>query len=186
MQNDQETVNNNDAHQKFAESQKREPFAYMLRENGQWFGMGIGFLFLSMMFINIVDGYKSRNNNKMNSNRNKAEKENNNVHILYVEGMDELNILLMDTDYKNRERIFLLFCGSWCPDCVKARPIIDSNLDLLNKQNDLFVNVYVGSSSFWKNKRNIFRRDKRFKLTAIPTLIEYNTQNKLVEVEWFK
>ena len=106
--------------------------------------------------------------------------------------MDELNTFLWklendDDKKKNKGNVYLLFCGSldennksWCPDCVRAKPIINNNLDLL-QENDYFITVYVGKRSFWKNKKCIFRTDKRFKLTAVPTLIKYNTQQKLVE-----
>eukprot|EP01084_Bolivina_argentea_P122279 216692_1 len=186
IKSNKETVSSTEQYNKFAEAQKRAPFSHFLKENKQWFGMGVGFLFASMMFVNVLQVYKGNNKEVINTNSNQNDIQIDNSHILYIEGMDEVNQLLMDNKYKNKDRIFLLFYASWCPDCVKARPIIDDNLYLLNTKNDLFINVYVGNPAYWRYEKNLFRTDKRFEINSIPTIIEYNTENKLIEVDCSK
>merc|ERR1711933_209630 len=99
-------------------------------------------------------------------------------------GIDALEKLLQRVSAK---RIFLLFFAneidgkSWCPDCVAAKPIIERNLKYLHPNNDTFVTVYVGEKAEWKNKKNIFRTDERFKVTGVPTLLQFGTDKRLVE-----
>merc|ERR1740123_1005448 len=96
---------------------------------------------------------------------------------------DELNGLLKAS---KSERIFLLFCGnivggkSWCPDCVRAKPVIESNLKYLKKE-DTMITVYVGEMAAWRNKHNVFRTDERFKVTGVPTLMRLGSVQRLVE-----
>ena len=49
------------------------------------------------------------------------------------------------------------------------------------KKTDTFITVYVGEKAEWKDKQNVFRTDKRFLVTGVPTLLQYNTQKRLVE-----
>eukprot|EP01083_Nonionella_stella_P194434 717207_1 len=105
-------------------------------------------------------------------------------YILTCEGFDALTKLL---DTVKSKRIFLLFCGSlingksWCPDCVASKPVIEQNMKYVNKDTDTFITVYVGDLRYWKDKNNPFRTDKRFKVTGVPTLLQYGTQKRLVE-----
>ena len=87
---------------------------------------------------------------------------------------------------KDSKRIFLLFCGnekdgkSWCPDCVAAKPIIEKNYEYL-KAGDTFITVFVGDLPTWKNKQHPLRIDDKFKVTGVPTLFLYKSQQRLVE-----
>ena len=113
------------------------------------------------------------------------DKEEN---VLSCEGMDALNKLLNEIKSKN---IFLLFCGnedengnSWCPDCVVAKPKIKKAMNVLKDEKDwTFITVYVGERAIWKDKKNPFRTDERFKVSGVPTLLLYKTQKRLVEGE---
>lgn len=89
-------------------------------------------------------------------------------------------------------RVFAYFSGdkesgsggvSWCPDCVKAEPIVRAELAYL-PEGSTFVYCQVGSRADWKDPDNEFR--KQLKLTAVPTLLKYGTPQKLVEEECFK
>ncbi|KAJ6655728.1 hypothetical protein lerEdw1_004781 [Lerista edwardsae] len=88
-------------------------------------------------------------------------------------------------------RVFAYFSGdkepgsgvSWCPDCVKAEPIVRAELAHL-PEGSTFVYCQVGSKAYWKDPENEFR--KQLKLTAVPTLLKYGTSQKLVEEECLK
>eukprot|EP01083_Nonionella_stella_P258140 882750_1 len=43
IKSNKETVSSTEQYNKFAEVQKRAPFSHFLKENKQWFGMGVGF-----------------------------------------------------------------------------------------------------------------------------------------------
>nr|XP_033777910.1 thioredoxin domain-containing protein 17 [Geotrypetes seraphini] len=86
--------------------------------------------------------------------------------------------------------VFALFCGSknetgasWCPDCVKAEPIVQENLQYLPEES-IFIYCDVGEREYWKNPSNEFKQN--LKLTGVPTLLKCGTPQKLVEEECFK
>ncbi|XP_078535459.1 thioredoxin domain-containing protein 17 [Lissotriton helveticus] len=91
--------------------------------------------------------------------------------------------------YKDKN-VFVLFCGtkteegvSWCPDCVEAEPVIRAELQCL-PEGSIFIYCQVGERAYWKDPNNDFR--KKLKLTAVPTLMKYNTHEKLVEEQCMK
>ncbi|XP_042298384.1 thioredoxin domain-containing protein 17 [Sceloporus undulatus] len=92
---------------------------------------------------------------------------------------------------KNKAPVFAYFSGdkdpasggSWCPDCVKAEPIVRSQLPQL-PEGAVFIYCQVGQREYWKDPNNEFRRV--LKLTGVPTLLRYGTPQKLVEEECFK
>lgn len=72
---------------------------------------------------------------------------------LHVEGFDELQKALQDNQ---GNMIFVLFTGSvgagghsWCPDCVKAHPVVEECLPFA-PQSSLFISCSVGNRSFGK------------------------------------
>ncbi|XP_075052885.1 thioredoxin domain-containing protein 17 [Mixophyes fleayi] len=86
--------------------------------------------------------------------------------------------------------IFALFCGdknekgeSWCPDCVKAEPIVRGQLTHLPK-GSVFIYCLVGERAAWKDPNNEFRQN--LKLTGVPTLAKVGTPQKLTEDECLK
>ncbi|XP_071850094.1 thioredoxin domain-containing protein 17-like [Apostichopus japonicus] len=99
------------------------------------------------------------------------------------------SFLALAKEHKEK-RIIALFCGSsdsesgesWCPDCVKAEPIVEK---ALTKAADdiVFVFCIVGDRQSWKDPNCEFRTHKDFRLTAVPTLLEWNTPKRLVEGE---
>ncbi|KAL8198683.1 UNVERIFIED_CONTAM: Thioredoxin domain-containing protein 17 [Gekko kuhli] len=88
-------------------------------------------------------------------------------------------------------RVFAYFSGdkdpasgaSWCPDCVKAEPIVRAELPNMPEAS-VFIYCQVGDRPYWKDPNNEFR--KNLKLTGVPTLLKYGTPQKLVEEECFK
>ncbi|XP_063002538.1 thioredoxin domain-containing protein 17 [Elgaria multicarinata webbii] len=91
---------------------------------------------------------------------------------------------------QGRGRVFAYFSGdkdpasgaSWCPDCVKAEPIVRAELPHL-PDGAVFIYCQVGERAYWKDPNNEFK--KNLKLTGVPTLLKYGTLQKLVEEECF-
>eukprot|EP00045_Choanoeca_perplexa_P000101 m.12994 g.12994 ORF g.12994 m.12994 type:complete len:107 (-) comp10074_c0_seq1:204-524(-) len=86
------------------------------------------------------------------------------------------------------KRVFVLFCGkkdadgnSWCSDCVKAWPVISKVVNAHAQPTDVFIYVDVGNRDTWKNPANEFRTRPDFKLTGVPTMVEWQSPKKLVE-----
>ncbi|KAL3695819.1 hypothetical protein R1sor_009895 [Riccia sorocarpa] len=61
---------------------------------------------------------------------------------------------------------------SWCPDCVRAEPVIYKVVDGAEKPVTL-VRVYVGDRPTWRNAEHPLRKDPRFTLKGVPTLIKW-------------
>nr|XP_018897660.1 PREDICTED: thioredoxin domain-containing protein 17-like [Bemisia tabaci] len=97
-----------------------------------------------------------------------------------IEGYEAFTSLTDTLDSCDKS-VFLLFRGSnndkgvsWCPDCVKAEPIIKDVYDSLdNKHTRALIQVSVGNREVWKDPKCSFRTDPRLKLTNIPTIIKW-------------
>uniref|UniRef100_A0A0M3HPT3 Thioredoxin domain-containing protein 17 n=1 Tax=Ascaris lumbricoides TaxID=6252 RepID=A0A0M3HPT3_ASCLU len=88
----------------------------------------------------------------------------------------------------SKTRTVILFTGSkdsgksWCPDCVAAEPVIAkvigelSGSNFANEHDIRFIECSVGPREYWKDAKNPFRTDDHFKLSCIPTLIEYGVK----------
>lgn len=61
---------------------------------------------------------------------------------------------------------------SWCPDCVRAEPVILKKLEALPDDVAL-LRAYVGDRPTWRNPQHPWRVDSRFKLKGVPTLISW-------------
>ncbi|XP_065663715.1 thioredoxin domain-containing protein 17 isoform X2 [Hydra vulgaris] len=105
---------------------------------------------------------------------------------LACEGTEELFALIDENSHASR--IFVLFTGqedpatgkSWCPDCVRADPVIEKCITKMN-QDDVFIYCVVGDRPTWKDPLSPFRTDPKLLLKAIPTLVKWNTHERLVE-----
>ncbi|XP_023755562.1 thioredoxin-like protein Clot [Lactuca sativa] len=59
---------------------------------------------------------------------------------------------------------------SWCPDCVRAEPVIYKKLE--SSSDDVaLLRAYVGDRPTWRNPQHPWRVDSKFKLKGVPTLI---------------
>ncbi|KAF7282603.1 hypothetical protein GWI33_002322 [Rhynchophorus ferrugineus] len=67
---------------------------------------------------------------------------------------------------------------SWCPDCVRAWPVVEIESESLPDDSH-FVVVEVGDRAVWKDPNCPFRKDPRTKLLVIPTLKRWNQPQKL-------
>ncbi|KAG8001923.1 thioredoxin domain-containing protein 17 [Larimichthys crocea] len=104
-----------------------------------------------------------------------------------VRGYDEFCQAVSERKGKD---IFAYFSGdkdaqgkSWCPDCVKAEPVVRGELSHL-PEGSVFIYCQVGERAYWKDASNDFK--KTLKLSGVPTLLRYGTPQKLVEEECFK
>ncbi|KAF5196912.1 Thioredoxin-like protein clot [Thalictrum thalictroides] len=61
---------------------------------------------------------------------------------------------------------------SWCPDCVRAEPVIYKKLEASTDEVAL-LRAYVGDRPTWRNAQNPLRTDSRFKLKGVPTLVRW-------------
>ncbi|XP_061576378.1 thioredoxin domain-containing protein 17 [Cololabis saira] len=104
-----------------------------------------------------------------------------------VRGYDEFCKAVSERKDKT---IFAYFSGdkdaagkSWCPDCVKAEPVVRGELTHISDES-VFIYCQVGERAYWKDPNNDFK--KTLKLTGVPTLLKYNTPQKLVEEQCLK
>lgn len=70
---------------------------------------------------------------------------------------------------------------SWCPDCVRAEPVVEGVMKTSAPSNAHFLHVSVGNRTEWRDPACPFRSDARLKLTCIPTLVHWGTSHKLLE-----
>ncbi|KAJ9174438.1 hypothetical protein P3X46_013081 [Hevea brasiliensis] len=61
---------------------------------------------------------------------------------------------------------------SWCPDCVRAEPVIYKKLEA-SSDDIALLRAYVGDRTTWRNPQHPCRVDSRFKLTGVPTLVSW-------------
>ncbi|KAI3448929.1 hypothetical protein Pfo_005594 [Paulownia fortunei] len=61
---------------------------------------------------------------------------------------------------------------SWCPDCVRAEPVIYKKLEA-SSDDVALLRAYVGDRPTWRNPQHPWRADSRFKLRGVPTLIRW-------------
>uniref|UniRef100_A0A7N0UV46 Thioredoxin-like protein Clot n=1 Tax=Kalanchoe fedtschenkoi TaxID=63787 RepID=A0A7N0UV46_KALFE len=82
------------------------------------------------------------------------------------------------TEAANKKANLILFLAdkdprtnlSWCPDCVRAEPVIYNKLEALSDDVGI-LRAYVGDRPTWRNPAHPWRNDPRFKLTGVPTLV---------------
>lgn len=64
---------------------------------------------------------------------------------------------------------------SWCPDCTAAFPVIKAAIDKL--EGACLLEVPIARSDFRKD--DLYYRSSSIKLQCVPTLIRWDTQNRL-------
>ncbi|KAL3267884.1 hypothetical protein HHI36_007024 [Cryptolaemus montrouzieri] len=90
----------------------------------------------------------------------------------------------MNTLDSKGKPVFVYFSGdkvngeSWCPDCIRAEPIVREQLKHANPES-LFIYVEVGDRATWKNPQCSFRKDSRTQLMQVPTLMRWGGPQKL-------
>ncbi|KAK7322629.1 hypothetical protein VNO77_26018 [Canavalia gladiata] len=71
---------------------------------------------------------------------------------------------------------------SWCPDCVRAEPVIYKKLEA-SSEDIVLLRAYVGDRPTWRNPAHPWRVDPRFKLTGVPTLIQWENDAAIGRLE---
>nr|GMD65207.1 thioredoxin-like protein Clot [Ipomoea batatas] len=61
---------------------------------------------------------------------------------------------------------------SWCPDCVRAEPVIYKKLEASSDYVAL-LRAYVGDRPTWRTPQHPWRVDPKFSLKGVPTLIRW-------------
>ncbi len=73
---------------------------------------------------------------------------------------------------------------SWCPDCVEAKPILDSKIRPACVENGVaFSQIDVGARDSWKNPEHPLRRHPLFKVERIPSLILIKGGKKVAQLK---
>eukprot|EP00043_Microstomoeca_roanoka_P011348 m.107056 g.107056 ORF g.107056 m.107056 type:complete len:126 (+) comp15172_c0_seq2:218-595(+) len=109
--------------------------------------------------------------------------------VVRVRGMDECVPAITDAQKKGG-RVFVFCTGaddasgtSWCPDCVRAKPVVNEAMEKFSNENDVFIICDVGDRPTWKDPNNVFRQDPKFRIKSVPTLLVWDTPMRLVEGE---
>ncbi|XP_052824539.1 thioredoxin domain-containing protein 17 isoform X2 [Octopus bimaculoides] len=66
-----------------------------------------------------------------------------------------------------------------------ADPVIKRNMKQL-PSDAIFIHCNVGDRTFWKDQNNVFRKDSKLRLTAVPTLLKFGHPNQLKEEQCMK
>ncbi|KAK2177779.1 hypothetical protein NP493_578g00010 [Ridgeia piscesae] len=106
------------------------------------------------------------------------------VKEIEVHGFDEL---MKTTEAEEGNKVCVLFTGtlddngqSWCPDCVKADPVIKECLQYADPET-VFITCFVGDRKYWKDQKNEFRTSSKTKVKSIPMLMVWGTRRTLEE-----
>ncbi|KAL4297630.1 hypothetical protein GQ457_12G024700 [Hibiscus cannabinus] len=91
------------------------------------------------------------------------------------------------SDAPNNKANFILFLAdkdpstslSWCPDCVRAEPVIYKKLEA-TAWDVALLRAYVGDRPTWRNPQHPWRVDSTFKLTGVPTLVLWDLKNHAI------
>ncbi|XVF33766.1 hypothetical protein REPUB_Repub17cG0196300 [Reevesia pubescens] len=95
-------------------------------------------------------------------------------------------------DAPNNKANFILFLAdkdpstslSWCPDCVRAEPVIYKKLETEASAEDedvALLRAYVGDRPTWRNPQHPWRLHPTFKLTGVPTLLLWDWENDAIK-----
>lgn len=106
----------------------------------------------------------------------------------FVRGYEELKKITddLENDRLKGSKIFVYITGekmstgeSWCPDCVKAEPSVDSYLhnNVSKIRIDHLIIADAGNREQWKDKSNSFRTV--LNVQNLPTIIRWKGPQKL-------
>ncbi|KAF9901842.1 Thioredoxin domain-containing protein 17 [Lobosporangium transversale] len=108
--------------------------------------------------------------------------------IVKVPTIDSLHEVITKAVEENKDKdIYIYYYASvdpdtgksWCPDCVKAGPVVAGRFSKLD--NVVLIDAPVGDRPTWKDMSHPYRHDKVIKISAVPTLVHWNTKSQLVE-----
>uniref|UniRef100_A0A146MD47 Thioredoxin domain-containing protein 17 n=2 Tax=Lygus hesperus TaxID=30085 RepID=A0A146MD47_LYGHE len=86
------------------------------------------------------------------------------------------------------DSVFLLFMASrredgvrWCPDCVKAEPVIDGFLEKCSLTKNAHLIVVDLEKTYLRDPTNPYYTSEKFCLRKVPTLMAWKGTTKLEE-----
>lgn len=90
---------------------------------------------------------------------------------------------------RNSQHLFILFFASvnpstgvsWCPDCVRAKPLIDAALAKQTEETTFLV-CNVDREPYKTNREYPYRVDPRIELKCVPTLIKWRDDKKVLQL----
>ncbi|CAH1101409.1 unnamed protein product [Psylliodes chrysocephalus] len=107
------------------------------------------------------------------------------VHKHHIEGYENF-VEFFKNFNANGHTVHIYFGGSnkgetWCPDCVRAWPVITEVIEELKASDpeSHFVHVEVGDKFLWKDPKCPFRTDPSTKLMTLPTIIRWKKPQRL-------
>lgn len=78
----------------------------------------------------------------------------------------------------NPGKVFCLFTGakntdgvSWCPDCTRAEPVIDS---VLVERSEVTLIEAIVERAAYRDAQYLYRTDTKIKLKCVPTLMRWD------------
>ena len=84
-----------------------------------------------------------------------------------------LMVLVIQAAKNTSKALFVLFSSDWCPDCKEGDPIVEEVLS--ERKNCILLHCDVGDRAGYKSLDHPYRKHAQIKLTAIPTLMKWNT-----------
>uniref|UniRef100_A0A5S6R3S4 Thioredoxin domain-containing protein 17 n=1 Tax=Trichuris muris TaxID=70415 RepID=A0A5S6R3S4_TRIMR len=119
----------------------------------------------------------------------KAPEERKTPYFRYVSDVRGMKQLIAQAPAQYN--IYVLYCGSkgqqgysWCPMCVALEQYI-KNLAHYMPQETLLIYAEVGTVEQFRDPDNHFRNVCRVKVTTVPTLQNWRTDERLINNECF-
>lgn len=111
------------------------------------------------------------------------------VTTLVCNNPDDLDSCLARAVGRNSQHLFILFFASvnpatgvsWCPDCVRAKPLIDAAL-AKQTEDTTFLVCNVDREPYKTNREYQYRVDSRIQLKCVPTLLKWRDDKKVLEL----
>lgn len=107
------------------------------------------------------------------------------VTRITVASPDQFNEALSQAESLRQKNMFILFFAtknpstgvSWCPDCVRAEPILDKAFARMTEPTTLMV-CNVDRTPYKTDKTFQYRVDPRIELKCVPTLMKWENGRK--------
>ncbi|KAJ7567424.1 hypothetical protein O6H91_02G146200 [Diphasiastrum complanatum] len=109
---------------------------------------------------------------------------------------DNFEVALKDSEQRSQQGsaiLLLLFLAdhdaalgrSWCPDCVRAEPVINKAIESSSRKGRTvrLLRVYVGDRPTWRSPSHPLRIDRRLQLKGVPTLIRWENGSIIGRLE---
>ncbi len=117
---------------------------------------------------------------------NRFQSQMSHLETFVANSPEEFDATLAQAEAVNAKHTYLLFYAtenpqtgkSWCPDCVRAKPLIDSKLSQLTESTALVI-ANVDRDAYRGNPSYPYRTDPRFEIQCVPTFIRWQDGKKV-------